>query len=274
MRSYWISKKNKNRAFFKRYAAVYKTLLPENADIITVTDDDEKVCAFSALSVTPGFAEIEFFYVFEEVRGEGYGRFMLGEILKALKDNGIKMLRVVLPNYEGYGELFLDAGFDLFPGEREYVVNFGSLRYSPLYAKTISGKNPENAKSVSECSDKEKRVLSVYFKENDIPEAGLDRDLSTAAFTEGELDAVILCEKKKEGIMIDYLHNNRSKLKFIRNCFRKLDSIVRSYGDEASGTKIYFATDNEKNKNLTKTLVGDDVQIEGIIRETVAIKDL
>ena len=272
MKSYWLSQESKYRVQFKRYAAIYGTQFPDDAQILVVTDDDEKVWAFSVLDVLHDSAEILFFYIFNDGWEMGCGSYMLDEIENALKDSDTSLIRCLIPDYAGYPNLFAESGFDIFPAGKEYAVTYGALRYSETYAKRISGKKSEGVKSVSECSSDELQTLVAYLKQKGLPDEGIDKDHSVASFTKGNLNALILCEKKAEGIIIDFIQNNTGDAKHILNCFRKLDHVLSECSDVTDDTKIYIATDNGSNRKLAETLIGDNVNMEEIVRRLIAVK--
>ena len=129
MKSYWIGKRNNYRLTIKRYLLAYRMTLPDDADVITVTDDNGQLCAFSILSTNRVFSDVLFFLVFEDFRRKGFGSFMLSEIIDSLKESGVSLLRCLIPFGEGFHELFTSQGFDIFPGRKEYGVPFGAFHY-------------------------------------------------------------------------------------------------------------------------------------------------
>ncbi len=275
MKVYWLGKDNENRKYIKRYAAVYKTLVTDGNDIITVTDDEGKLAGFSALSVTPAKTEISFFLVLKEYRNKGYGRYMLGEIEKALRAADVKEVRAIIPGDPGYRALFSREGYDIFDGSKEYMVRYGAFRYSDTYSKHISGKDPRGARSLKDLSAGEMKLLGDFFKEKGIPsEGGLDKELSAVCIEDGKIKGFVLCEKKADNIIIDMIYSSKKELHEVINCFRLIDRIISEKGDEKKDILVSFAPDNERIREFTRLIAGDPVQISEITRETTALKSL
>ncbi len=275
MRAYWIGRENRYRVTFRRYAAVYKQVIPDNADIIAVSEDNGKLCAFAVLEINRSFADIVLLLVFEGERRKGIGSFLLDEVTKFMNDAKVGILRCFIPFYEGYHELFTSKGFEVLPGKKEYAVPFGAFRYSEMYVKQIEGKDPGSARSIGRCSLSDKNTVKKYLDENGISgTAGYDKEVSIVSISEGgisRVEAALLCEKKTEGVMIHVLYSRENDMKHLFYCFRRLDSIISGKGDEAYTLKFFFATEDSDNLKLARYFSGDPALVEEIVREETAI---
>ena len=275
MKSYWIGKRNNYRLTIKRYLLAYRMTLPDDADVITVTDDNGQLCAFSILSTNRVFSDVLFFLVFEDFRRKGFGSFMLSEIIDSLKESGVSLLRSLIPFGEGFHELFTSRGFDIFPGRKEYGVPFGAFHYSETYVKAIEGKDPAHAISIQDCSEAEKLAVWNYFKKNDISDKmGYDRELSVVSFDKGKVAAIMLCEKKPGTVMIEILRLSADSPKYVYRCFRVLDSILTSNGEETYSWTVVFATGNGNDLELARFFSRDPAIVKEIVREETAVLNL
>ena len=275
MKSYWIGKRNNYRLTIKRYLLAYRMSLPDDADVIMVTDDNGQLCAFSILSTNRVFSDVLFFLVFEDFRRKGFGSFMLSEIIDSLKESGVSLLRCLLPFGEGFHELFTSQGFDIFPGRKEYGVPFGAFHYSETYVKAIEGKDPAHAVSVKDCTEAEKLAVRNYFRKNDISDKmGYDRELSVVSFDRGKVAAVMLCERKPGTVMIEILRLSAESPKFVYRCFRVLDSILTSMGEETYSWTVVFATGDGKDLELARFFSRDPSIVKEIVWEETAVLNL
>ncbi|MCR5748378.1 MAG: GNAT family N-acetyltransferase [Lachnospiraceae bacterium] len=275
MKAYWLGPENEYRKNIKRYAAVYKTLVNKDNDVVVVTDDEKHLAGFSVLSSLGQMTDITFFYVIEEYRRKGYGRFMLSEIEDALRETDVEMLRAMLNEGYGYKELFLKEGYDFFPGAMEYVIRYGALRYSAMYRRHIAGKEAGKAKSIKDLNQSEKKLMSVFLQAMNIPvETGLDREYSIVSINNGKIEAMLLCEKAVNGIIIDVVYSARNDIKDVMSCFRLIDKILDSYGARKNDILLSFAVDGDKNREISRILVGDNAQIGEVRRESSYIKTI
>ncbi len=273
MKSYWTGTNKQKRKFFKDYASCYNIDIPDNADLLIATDDDGSFCGFSALVSNERFTDIIFFLVPEKNRRNGYGSFMLEEIENTVKASDIRIIRCVMPPTEDLSGIFSKESYNVFPGEREYAVSFGALHYSEKYMDLIAGKDPKQTKSLDECSASEKGILKDFFaREGIIDGMSYDRKLSSVTFDNDKVGGLFLCDRLNSGIVIGYMYASEEHPEYLLNGFRKMDSILSGFGEDAKKLKISFATGNDNELDLIKMLSGDVSQIEEIIREVIAVK--
>ncbi len=274
MKSYWLGSDKKNRKFFKDYSKSFNMPIPDNADIIVVAEDDGDFCGFSAIVATPGYADIVFFLVIREKRRNGCGSFMLQEIEKAVRESKIGHLRCMMPSGgERLLGLFTKEGFDLFPGETEYAINFGALYYSEKYLSLIAGKEPKNTKTLSELNTSENGMLKAFFNKQGIT-AGkhYNKKLSSVTIENGEIVALLLCDGVPTGVIIVFMYVDKDHPDFLLNGFRLIDKSLSGFGEKAKKLKISFSTGNDSDLGLVKKIAEDMVQINEITREVIAIK--
>lgn len=273
MRSYWLGADKKKRKFFRDYASCYNTELPDDSDIILITEEDGSFSGFSAIVSNKHSSDIIFFLVPEEKRRKGCGWFMLREIEQAVRNTDISLIRCIMPSVEGLPGFFQREGFDLFPGESEYAVSFGSLNYSSNYRSLIAGKEPLNTKALADLDPQETALFkSFLIQEGLTGVSSYNNRLSSVTIIDGKILAVLLCYGLSSGLVIGYMYAAPDHPEFLLNGFRKLDKALSVYGEKADKLKISFSTGNPQDYDLIKKITDDVVSIEVITREVIAVK--
>ncbi len=275
MRIFWIGDNKANEDYLVDYASKLNERILKDADIIVATDDDGNLEAFAAIDARKELADIVFFYVVNEDRGKRIGHELLAEIEKTVMDSGVATIRCIIPQEEDMMALFDDAGYDFFPGGKEYAVSFGALHYSETYRKTIDGKKPVKAKTLDKLTDEENVILRHFLDENTLKEMDFfNKKLSSVVINNGEVAAVLLCESNLKGVIVDYLHSDKEHPDNLLDCFRALDNALSAHKDILADMMLSFATGNEVEERLIHILSGEVVLIEEFVREDVAVKNL
>ena len=275
MKVYMIAEDDRKRQFFKKEAAFFHTRLTKESDIMVVTGDDSNVMGFAALYCDSDFADILFYYIFEQYRGMGAGAFLLHEIERVLFDAGVYSIRFILPNFGGLKEFYQAEGYDIFPGRPEYRVRIGALRYSPLYTGLISGKNPKWARSIKDLSEKDGEILARFFEDNGISaEGGLDSEFSVAAITKDAVKGLVLSKRSEDGIRIMYIYPRASGEVYLEDCCRRLNQVLLKIDSISPDLWVSFATDSDRDQRLALLLCCDMTQIEERPGAETAVKIL
>ena len=271
MKTYWLNNDKKREDYFKTYAAAFdRTIIPEDA-LVTLVAQGEEVCGFSALDIDGDTADILFFLIREEYRRHGLGTFLLKDISQKLSGMGIGALWAALPSDAGLIAFFEAAGFDIFPGEEEYVTTFGELCTCEKYKRDIANHIVKGVIPFKECTPPQRTEIQKSLAENGIDEPrGYDMDLSFAAFRGGALNSLLLCERVGGGIIVRLMRVTRSgDPADLLHCLRAFDE--RLSGEEKSASlKLSFPADQEGNRKLIEFLTGFDIQIEKVTRGYIA----
>ena len=275
MKTYWLVDDRKKEEYFIKYAASFdRTLIPKDAVIAYIVEQDE-ICGFSVLSYDGGAAYILFFIVFKEYRRRGFASFMLNDVIKRLQAAGIDMIYGTLPSDMDICGFFESSGFELFPGNEEYVTTFGELKYCEKYRMDITGRAAKGPVSLKDCTNEQlKKVRRVMEASGILEPRGYDMELSTAVFHKGEVDSILLCERVAGGIIIRLmLFTSGGRPVDLAQCLRALDEKLSAEEGSAS-LKLSFPADPEANLKIIGFLTGHDVIIERINRGFVAVKRL
>ena len=273
METYWLNHDKKREDYFKTYAAAFdRTLIPDEA-MITLVCEDKEVCGFSAIAGDGETAYILFFLIFEQYRRKGYGSFLLKELSERMSKAGISMLHIVIPSDEALCAFLKAEDFEFFPGEEEYVVSIGELRYCEKYRKGIMGKPSRNAIPFKDCTLAQKNEIRSTLEEQGIYEPrGFDMDLSMADFKNGKLDSLLVCERIGGGIIVRTMYISESgKPRDLLNCIRAFGERLAAEKNSAS-MELSFPADVNGNRKLIEFLTGFNIQIGSINRGYVAMK--
>ena len=273
MKSYWLGSDKKKRKFFKDYASCYNMELPDNSDILLIAEEDGSFSGFSAVVSNKYSSDIVFFLIPEEKRRKGCGWFMLREIEQAVINTNISLLRCIMPSVEGLPAFFQREGFDLFSGESEYAVSFGSLKYSSNYRSLIAGKEPLDTKALAELDPPETTLLKSFLLQEGLTGIGYyNNKLSSVTMVDGKILALLLCDGLPSGVVINYMFAAADHPEYLLNGFKKLDQALSVYGEKADKLKISFSTGNPQDYDLIKKITDDVVSIDVITREVIAVK--
>ena len=262
MKTYWLNHDKKREDYFKTYAAAFdRTILPKDS-MITLVCEEKEVCGFSGITVDGDTAYLLFFLVFEAWRRKGFGSFLMKELTEKLSETGISMLHAVVPSDDAICAFLEAEGFDFFPGEEEYAVSFGELRYCEKYRKDIMGQPIGGALSFQDCTDRQKDVIRKALAEQGITEPrGYDMELSMASFRNGMVDSIILCERVAGGIIIRTMFFSESGgPRDLLDCLRAFNKKLCAE-ENCSSLKLSFPADVTGNRSLIGFLTGLDIQI-------------
>ncbi len=273
MKTYWLNHDKKREDYFKVYAAAFdRTILPEDS-MITLVCEEKEVCGFSALSVDGDTAYIQFFLIFEEYRRKGFGTFLMKELSERLSGAGITMLHAVVPSDDVVCAFLEAEGFDFFPGEEEYEISFGELKYCEKYRKSIMGQPSGNALSFKDCTPVQKDAIRKILAGEGITEPrGYDMELSVAGFQEGKVGSIVLCERIAGGIIVRaMLFSESGTPRDLLHCLRAFNEKLCAE-EGSSSLKLSFPAGINGNKSLIDFLTGFDIQVGDFNRGYVALK--
>ncbi len=275
MRSIWVGNDRGKRKYFRDYAARFKVMLSDKADILVATDDDGALCGFTAVMSRSEVIDIVFMYVEEKKRNTGVGAYMLKAVEKAAVNSRIGTLRCVMPRTETAENLFAGEGYRVFQGNTEYTVSLGSLYYSPVFRRQVEGRKPARAKNIAELSQEEKGMLNALYQEQAVSATeSYNKRLSCAVFGKEKIGALVLVEALSKGIIIGYMYTEKGHPEYLLDCLRLLNKTLSENGEEKKDLQISIDTDNEKDLELLRYLAGNTIPIGEIVREAVAVKRL
>jgi hypothetical protein len=185
------------------------------------------------------------------------------------------MIRFIMPHDEEMMCFFADEGYDITPNGSEHAVLYSALSYSDVYRKTITEEKVRKAKSISECTRVEQKILKDFFIENRLGTMDFFNPVLSSVVIEGaEVTGLLLCETKPRGMIIYYMYAAEEHSEYLIDCIRVLDRILSQYKAEDPGLMLSFADGNDSDVSLLQHLAGNVVPIEEFVRDSTAIKIL
>ncbi|MCR5402402.1 MAG: GNAT family N-acetyltransferase [Butyrivibrio sp.] len=270
MKAQWLDSEKERNRFIKNYAAV----IPENADYMTVTDDDGDICGFAAITVRYNSSDIEFLIIEEEKRGQGYGSFLLENVERALGILGTEIIRCILPPGGDVTEFFTRAGYRLYEGEAGYGVLFSSLHYSYGFRKEIEEIDPVEARTISHSTSSERKLISAILKEDGYTESrSSDINLSSFVCHKGVIEAVLLIETSPGTVHIKYMYAENDT-KYLTDCFRASCRQILALHGRDRDLKLAFSAGDKQGLEFLTELTGDLVIPEKLPGLYIAVKEI
>ncbi len=272
---FWIRDDKDKRNLFLEYAKQFGETFPDVANILAAVDNKGNLKGFSTILSTEVISDILTFRVEPGESVKEIGHLMLREIENVIEETGIGLIRFIMPCDEEMMCFFADEGYDIVENGSEHAVLYASLFYSDVYRKTITEGKVQKARSISECSPKDQKILKDFFMKNDVGTMDFFNPVLSSAVIEGsEVKGLLLCETKPRGIIIYYMHAAADNPEYLLDCIRVLDKILSGYKAEDPGLMLSFATGNDSELSLLRHLTANIVPVEEFVRDCTATKIL
>ncbi len=273
MRLFWVPPQHRQAPICRHFAKTHGFMLPEGIPYLVSVGMNGTIQGLSAISKDPVDPYIMYIYVPEANRGYGIGDLMMKEIIESSSKNGISSLRCFTEPEMNVNPFLEKYGFELFPGPRVYTTTFGALRYSQAYLKNINGKPAGKACPISQVDKADTEILKMFFDKRGLSWAsGYDAGISTTEINEKAVDALILSDRIPNGMVFKYLYSGDNKASSLLRCFRAMSDIKYAGRDIPPGFILSFALDGDRNYQLIRNIVGDNVQISEPTETTIAVK--
>lgn len=226
---------------------------------------DDTACGVCLFDILGDALMLDYIYVVPDYRRCGVASTMLMAVRKLAIDMGSLPIHVNYPeSAKDLHRFFLDKGFLIFRDGTAYKVPAESFLDSNSFKKMIKINGGHKVKSLSELSvtakNKFKKALYAADVDADIvDDASLSPDISYFAFNEktGEPGACLLCQKKKNTIVILYMFIFEKDATALTDILRRLSVEVQKSGN-ARKYEILFVTMDKKVEAFAKKLVDDE----------------
>lgn len=225
-----------------------------------VIENGRAAAALSA-AVNDGRADLGWFYVDEELRRKGIGRFLLESFLEDAEDGGMTCVYACYPCNEALDALFADEGFLVMPGEPFCSLDTAEALATERVTAILNSNLNSNVRMLKDLGVMDRKELmqilnSEHLMKQDLDTLACDQELSAVVKEEAAgPEAVLLSDRQDNRYLLQYLYNDRSDEP--DNLLQLIRYLAESIRDDPSFSELCFSPASSHIRKFTEKLVSD-----------------